>query len=296
MDDSYYYYSQRMKLFLITGASKGFGRCIVQSLVQRFPSSSSSSSAEDETNHFALFGRDRDGLEQVQTWIRTQSPKHRVTLHLVDMSLVGRALEEALSQEWPSLCTDAYQESWIFNNAGSLGTLARIPDWTLDGIQQAVQVNVVAPFYLTSQLLTRIRTNRFRVVHVSSLCALEPFDTMGIYCAGKAARDMFHRCLAIEKLDEYEKAERTVRVLNYAPGPMDTQMQQEIREQMPAIPLRQTFQEMHRDRKLVIPQDSSDALLELLLLDEYSNGAHLDYYDYSEIVKQSVPPVSTEHT
>jgi NADP-dependent 3-hydroxy acid dehydrogenase YdfG len=30
------------------------------------------------------------------------------------------------------------------------------------------------------------------------LCAIEPFATMAVYCAGKLARDMFHAMLAKE--------------------------------------------------------------------------------------------------
>lgn len=48
------------------------------------------------------------------------------------------------------------------------------------------------------------------VVNISSLCALEPFKGWGLYCAGKAARDMLCQVLAVE--------EPSVRVLSYAPG------------------------------------------------------------------------------
>ena len=53
----------------------------------------------------------------------------------------------------------------------------------------------------------------------------QPFESWGIYCAGKAAREMFHKTVAAEQKDK-----ATFRVLNYAPGPLDTDMQREIRE------------------------------------------------------------------
>ena len=31
------------------------------------------------------------------------------------------------------------------------------------------------------------------VVHITSLCGIKPMKNMGLYCAGKAARDMFFR-------------------------------------------------------------------------------------------------------
>ncbi len=67
------------------------------------------------------------------------------------------------------------------------------------------------------------------VVNVSSLAALEGFDTWGLYCTGKVARDMFCQTIALEEmliqqaevphveLSEHPAMQR-VRVLNYAPG------------------------------------------------------------------------------
>lgn len=55
------------------------------------------------------------------------------------------------------------------------------------------------------------------VINISSLCAVQPFKSWGLYCAGKAGRDMLFRVLAAE--------EPNVTVLNYAPGPLDNDMQ-----------------------------------------------------------------------
>lgn len=74
---------------------------------------------------------------------------------------------------------------------------------------------------------------KFLVVNVSSLCAVQAFDSWGIYCAGKAARDMYHSVLAQEQTKKQESgataSAEKILVLNYAPGPLDTDMQKEIR-------------------------------------------------------------------
>ncbi len=54
------------------------------------------------------------------------------------------------------------------------------------------------------------------VVNVSSLMALRAQETWSLYCSGKAARDMFFQVVAEE--------EKGVTVLNYAPGPVLTDM------------------------------------------------------------------------
>jgi len=51
---------------------------------------------------------------------------------------------------------------------------------------------------------------------------------------GKAAREMFFRVLALE--------DSSIRVLNYAPGPCETDMQKEIRETSGDLEIRKIFQ------------------------------------------------------
>lgn len=62
------------------------------------------------------------------------------------------------------------------------------------------------------------------IVNISSTCGIRPFQTLGLYCAGKAARVMHHRVIAAE-----QAAASYIQVLNYSPGAMDTDMQEDIR-------------------------------------------------------------------
>jgi sepiapterin reductase len=83
---------------------------------------------------------------------------------------------------------------------------------------------------------------------------------------------MFHQCLLTEM-------DRNIRVLNYAPGPLDTDMQKEIRETMPNVPLKALYTQMHREQKLISPLVSAQKLVHLLIQNTFQNGAHVDYYD-----------------
>lgn len=86
-------------------------------------------------------------------------------------------------------------------------------------VNDPAEVNNYWALNLTSMLcLTSGTLNAFpdspglskTVVNISSLCALQPFKGWGLYCSGKAARDMLCQVLAAE--------EPSVRVLSYAPG------------------------------------------------------------------------------
>ncbi len=75
--------------------------------------------------------------------------------------------------------------------------------------------------------------------------------------------------------------DKRIKTLNYAPGPMDTDMQKEIREEMKG-PLLGLFLQFHQEGKLVIPSVSAKKLTKLLANDTYESGSHMDYYDIAE--------------
>ena len=118
---------------------------------------------------------------------------------------------------------------------------------------------------------------------------------------------MFHQTLAAEQKDK-----ATFRVLNYAPGPLDTDMQREIREGPNVDPTTQasytfvtledtshwrvqgvrpltptspparaqaTFVAMKADNQLVDVNDSALKLVRLVWQEKYASGAHVDYFD-----------------
>jgi sepiapterin reductase len=86
---------------------------------------------------------------------------------------------------------------------------------------------------------------------------------------------MFHSTIAVEG----DLIGRSVRVLNYAPGPLDTDMQARIRDEMPEGDLKKIYVDMHAKSNLVQPQASAKVLMQLLKIDKFKNGAHVDYYD-----------------
>jgi sepiapterin reductase len=161
---------------------------------------------------------------------------------------------------------------WI-NCAGSLGHIGLTTDSrSLEDMEASVDLNV------TSSLWCAVRFARFAkhhrvpaiLVNISSLAALQPFPTMGIYSAGKAARDSYHTCMAIEVGD-------AVKVLNYAPGPLDNDMTDQLRE---SEGLDASLKPFFQDRSnLVDPYDSARALIELLLSNSFESGQHIDYFD-----------------
>jgi sepiapterin reductase len=91
-----------------------------------------------------------------------------------------------------------------------------------------------------------------------------------LYCAAKASREMFFNTLVLEY--------PSIKVLHYAPGPMDTVMQSKIRSEMEECKIKTSFRELFESGGLVNPNDSAKEMLGLLR-NGFTNASHVDYYD-----------------
>jgi len=94
---------------------------------------------------------------------------------------------------------------------------------------------------------------------------------MGLYCTGKAARDMYFQVLAAENPQ--------VRFLNWAPGPMLTGMTELLSESVFVDSTRNAFQGMKTENTFVDCHTSVEKLLKVLKDNEFTSGAHIDFYD-----------------
>lgn len=110
-------------------------------------------------------------------------------------------------------------------------------------------------------------TQAVTIVNISSVSAHLPFEHFSVYGAGKAARHMLIRCVALEaqQREVAAAADATaasapasaggrgalppprVRALSYAPGAIDTEMQAAAREALPPGPLKASFERNHRE-------------------------------------------------
>ncbi|KAK3108593.1 hypothetical protein FSP39_011577 [Pinctada imbricata] len=87
----------------------------------------------------------------------------------------------------------------------------------------------------------------------------------------KAAREMFFKTVAVE-------FPRT-RVLNYSPGPCDTDMQERCRTETADTDIQSYFKMAHKEGKLLSPDTSISKMMDVLKQNKYNSGDHVDYYD-----------------
>lgn len=274
---------------VITGASRGFGRATAVAISKLLLQS---------PLHIILSGRNLTGLEETKRELLSA----RISLETICDTVVTDISDTTSFQsistglfEKPFPSKDRVYSKFLFiNNAGSLGPLNYIGSGTDVGADmiQAFNINVAGCCYLTSEFVRRINAKewlceKFIVVNVSSLCAIQAFDSWGIYCAGKAARDMYHAVLAQEQVKKQENAATAtaekILVLNYAPGPLDTDMQKEIRE-CPTVhkETQEYFVGLKSRNELVSTEDSAMKLVKIVEKEKFTSGAHVDFFDVIE--------------
>lgn len=125
-----------------------------------------------------------------------------------------------------------------------------------------------------------IRSNpavQVRIVNVSSLAAIQPLYGLGVYCSLKAARDMLLKNMALEIRREFPANQ--FRVLNYAPGPMKTEL---VRVNLLADDAPDNELKKY-EGDFVDPLSSAKRCVSLLtspeMLEKWHSGDHIDYFD-----------------
>ena len=187
----------------------------------------------------------------------------------------------------------AYKKIYFINNAGSIGPQEFVGTKTgpeyMNQFSETFDFNVISSCTLTSELMSIYRASRLAgshltIINVSSLAALVPYDSWSIYCAGKAAREMFHRVVASENAKD-----TCLSIMNYAPGPLDTDMSKEIRESATLhSEAREYFQSLKEKNEVVQVAESAGKLVTLLLTSNYTNGSHVDFYDDMDQTKATL--------
>jgi NAD(P)-dependent dehydrogenase (short-subunit alcohol dehydrogenase family) len=106
----------------------------------------------------------------------------------------------------------------LVNNASALGAEPLVPlaELTEDGLREALETNVIAPFALVKAVLPGLRAAGGAVLNISSDAAVEAYPTWGGYGASKAALDHLSAVLAAEEPD--------VRVWWVDPGDLRTEL------------------------------------------------------------------------
>jgi NAD(P)-dependent dehydrogenase (short-subunit alcohol dehydrogenase family) len=185
-----------MPTAIVTGASRGLGLALAESLA-------------DRGWRLVIDARDGASLEQAAAGLRERTEVVALAGDVADAAH-RRALVEAADRP----------VDLLVNNASTLGpsplpALARYP---LDELEQVFRTNALAPLALMQEALPRLAEGA-RIVNVTSDAAREPYEGWGGYGSSKAALEQLTAVFAAEQPG--------LRVYAVDPGDMNTRMHQE---------------------------------------------------------------------
>lgn len=236
-----------MKLFVVTGASRGLGRAIAEQLLR--PGHHLLAIARRPDAALGALAADRGaGFE---AW----------ALDLADAPAAARRLAGWLAERPPS-------DAVLINNAAALSDPAPLREGQPDDLSNSVRVGLEAPLLLTAAFLRATEgwgTDR-RVLNVSSGLGRRALAGSASYCAVKAGMDHFSRAVAMEEAGHPGGA----RIVSLAPGIVDTDMQAQLRgADRGRFPAGAQFAAFKSEGRLDSPQAAAARVLDFLARDDF---------------------------
>ncbi|XP_042886206.1 sepiapterin reductase-like [Penaeus japonicus] len=252
---------------LVTGASRGLGAAICEGVAPLL----------GEGSRMVGVARTAGGLASTEGLVKKANAKVTFIPVVLDLGVASKAeMEAALKSSFGGEGLPQPSRVLLFHNAGTLGNLKYLKDLVdQQHVQQYFNLNICSVVTLNALLINLVQSltpsSTIEVINISSLAALQPFKSWGLYCAGKAGRDMLFKVLATE--------EPNVSVLNYAPGPLDNDMQNAARTETADDELRSMFSSMKNEGKLLSCSTSVSKLIDILKAKKFKSGDHVDFYD-----------------
>lgn len=248
-----------MNHIIVTGASRGLGLAIARRLLVPGSRISCISRGRSEA-----LSRQASSAGCRLDWYE---------FDLAEVAGIERLLEEVLRGN------DSETDDMLalINNAGIVGPVRPLDRCSPGEIARNLHIDLLAPMILISEFIRQtegIAADR-RVVNISSGAGKKPYPGWSCYCASKAGIDMVTRSVA----EEQKTRRNPVRVVSFAPGVVDTGMQNEIRNASEGdFPLAARFRRMHAEGQLLAPEAVAEQVARLLAAD-VENGAILDIRD-----------------
>ncbi|MCP8969181.1 (S)-benzoin forming benzil reductase [Ectobacillus ponti] len=242
-----------MKYAIVTGTSRGLGEAIAKQLIEQGIIVLSISRHRNET-------------------LELLSKEAGVPFYPFAFDLQQTAEIEAFMNEiFDVLDLDSAQAISLINNAGMLDPMKPVERAEAADLIQNVNVNLLAPMLLTSQFLKRTKEAMLerRIVNISSGAGKNPYFGWGAYCTTKAGLDMFTRCVAAEE----ENEEYPAKIVSFAPGVVDTDMQSRIRSTSKEDFLNvERFHSLKETGRLLSPDYVAAAIVRLLEAEDFPQG------------------------
>lgn len=160
-------------------------------------------------------------------------------------------------------------EIYLINNAGVISEIKRIGKISNESIINDFNVNALAPLLLINIFINKYQDLKIKkvILNISSGAGRHTVDAWTSYCSAKAAMDMYSLNISVEQ--EFIQNEKRFKIYSVAPGVVDTQMQNVIRNtRKNDFSELEKFIKLKSDKLLKQPADLAPKILEILFSDK----------------------------
>ena len=153
----------------------------------------------------------------------------------------------------------------LVNNAGVIGDVKHAGNIDNKYIYKTFLVNTISPAVLMNNFVKaygRLDVDK-SIINISSGAGRQAIESWSAYCASKSALDMFSSVIDVEQ--KLINKTKPVKVFSVAPGIVDTQMQDDIREAEEAdFSNVSTFVDYKNNNQLDAPEKTAELLIKII--------------------------------
>ncbi|CAG5134112.1 unnamed protein product [Candidula unifasciata] len=259
---------QKKSVCVVTGPTRGLGRSIAYQLSKKLPDGSL----------FILLSKNKALLDEIAGLIITHRDEIRVVTSVFDQGSSDQGQFDNVFQDClvkAGAHVNEFEQAILVNNAGTLELLELSRDLdNVNAVNVFFSTNITGCVVLTAKFLQVFSATAMKarvIINISSLAAVSPMKSWLLYCMAKSSRDMMMKVIGEE--------EDNIRTLNYAPGPLATDMSVIASTETKDPSLRAWFEDQVKNKTLVECDQSVEKLITVLEKNSFANGAHIDYYD-----------------
>ena len=234
-----------MEYVIITGASKGLGRSLVRTII-------------DKDKALVLIARDKKELVRLKHELENKFAQ-KILIYPFDLNnydKVGELMKNILSEfNQSNDCKITF-----INNAGSIHPIKTINQLAEEDIKSNLTVNILSPIFIISKLIEFASQNEkeLKIINISSGAYKQPINSWALYCTSKAATQMY-----LEVALSENNSNSSIKILSIDPGVMDTGMQESIRNaESKGFDKKDNFINLYRDNKLRSPNSVAKIIKE----------------------------------
>ena len=250
-----------MKLFVVTGASRGMGAALAAQLL-----------ADPGHTVIGIARRGNDALAAA-------AAKSGATCEQWQADLAEPIVVADRLRGWLAAQDGAdFAEATLINNAAALTRIGPLEDCSVEELSAALRVGLEAPLVLTAAFLraTSAWRGQRRVLNISSGLGRRAMAGQATYCAVKAGMDHLSRAVALDQALLANGA----RIVSLAPGVIDTDMQAQLRGSSDAgFPERKMFVELKESGRLSSSHEAAARVLAWLARPDFGTAPVADVRD-----------------